>query len=526
MSVTELTQILVHTQQGATLQQDANTRLMEQSDQILSDEETGPESTVDSPGGEIQGEEDFEVVPAETAPQTSQDDAGNLAHEAVDELQARREQEYIQFVDYNSPDDYTDGPARFVERSDGVKDCAALLLTFDMSVKIIEASEIQRQYAREARHAEEQMKEISRFESELSSEILNHRARISHEEARDEEQEATAACLTKLRADLIALEDMLEGLEVRKQELEASLRWRGEMLTEAQAEVAMQLDEAFVAGNLLAPDTEEEIPVEYFDLQDQYQKLHRQQTGEEEEEDDDHMSQISALVDVSTAYLRDQVAALSAEQAAEVNVRSKLNDAMQRWLTAEQRFDYKEVERAQDWHATKVGWQRGDPTQDANQEAFDLRWYQNFQAITRELVEAEHEYHQARVAACEAGLEPDVMQEECFADCASDGRCDSEAGHDEIFWERFAAMCKDDGKVNQWLDAVPDDMCNPQDAKTEPEIDEWEARDIEVWESQSTVATHAIVRRRIDQRQQEVGWHDRIWTLWDGLAAFRAFFFN
>lgn len=525
MSVTGLTQIPVHRQQqGAILQPDTDTRLMEQSNKISSEEHSDPESTVDSPGGEIQGEEDFEVVPAQTAPQPPQDDAGNLAHEAVDELQARRQLEYIRFVGENDPDDYTDGPARFVEKSDGVKGCAALLLTFDMSLKIIEASEIQRQYAREARHAEEQMNEISRFESELSSEILNHRARISHEEARDEEQEASAACLPKLRADLIALEDMLEGLEVRKQELEASLRWRGEMLTEAQAEVAMQLDEAFVAGNLLPPDTEEEIPVEYFNLQDEYQKLHRQQTGEEE--DDDHMSQISALVDVSTAYLRDQVAGQSAEQAAKVKVRSELDDAMERYLTAEQRFDYKEVERAQDWHVTQVRWQQGDPTQDADQEAFDLRWYQNFQALTRELVEAEEEYHQARVAACEAGLEPDVMQEECFADCASDGRCDSEAGHDETFWERFAATCKDDGTVSQWLDAVPDDMCNPQDATTEPEIDEWEARDIEVWESQSTVATHAIVRRRIDQRQQEVGWHARIWTLWDALAAFRAFFFN
>ncbi|KAF2214949.1 hypothetical protein CERZMDRAFT_95325 [Cercospora zeae-maydis SCOH1-5] len=462
---------------------------------------------------EIREENRSNLEASEATTLASQQEATQLNEVIVDEMQARRDQEYVQFVGENSPEDYTDGPLRFIETTDGVKDCVALLVTFDTSRKIIEASDIQRQYSRETRHAEEQMKEILRFESEVGSEILSHRARISQEESRDQEQETTSACIAKLRAELGVLENMLPQLDVRKQELIASINWRGGMLTEAYAAVAKQLDEAFVAGNLLAPDNEEEIPVEHFELQEEYQKAFIAEFGAEETSG---AANDPPVLDTSREYLQANVVPPTPEEQAEINVRLALDDARERLMYAEQAFDCKDIERAQDWHVTQVRWQQGESTEDADQEAFDLRWYQTFQAITRELIEAEDENHQAMVAACKAGFQPDAMQEECFADLASDGRCDSEQGHDENFWLRFAAICKDDRKVNQWLDSLSEDLVDQNEAKQEPDTeDEWEARELEVWESQSTIASHALERRRIDQRQQEIDWQDRVRRLLD-----------
>ncbi|GIZ40849.1 hypothetical protein CKM354_000417200 [Cercospora kikuchii] len=439
----------------------------------------------------------------------------------ADAQQAIRDQHYVSFFEENSPEDYTDGPARFVLATDGIKDGVALLLTFDLGLKINRATELHRIYSREKRHADAQSDKIRDFVSTINSEILSHRTRIAIAKSLDvsQDQDSTSATVRSLELELHVLEGMLQDMDFRQQSLEGQLRFRGEMLREAQEDVANYLDEAFVAGNLVAPDSEEEIPVEEFELQSEYQKAFQEEFGGEALVEDEIEIASPPVLDTSREHLQANVVPPAPEEQAEIKVRLALENAVERWVAAEQAFDYKELARAQDFYITRAKWDQGEKTQDADPEAFDLRWYQNFQATTRELVEAEEELHQARVAACEAGLEHDGMQEDCFADCASDGFCDSEVGHDTNFWGHFAATCKNDKKTNGWLDTLPEDMLDPEEPGPVPEIDEWGAKEVETWESQSTVATRAIERRRIDERQQEVTWHDRIRKLFDGLAA-------
>ncbi|KAM3418526.1 hypothetical protein BST61_g4504 [Cercospora zeina] len=425
------------------------------------------------------------------------------------QLQAIREQHYVQAEGENSPEDYTDGPARLVLANDGLKDCPALLMTFDLGEKIIRATELQRKYSQEAKQTDSQIRKIKQFMSKLKREIQSHRTRISMAEAQDDPVKAS------LQTELHVLEGVLQGIDIRKQALSNTISFRGTLVREALAEVAADLDEAFVAGNLLATDSGGELPVEDFNLQQEYQKAYEQEFGVAETTE--QVSDAPAL-DTSRDHLYAKVVPPTPEEQAEINIRTALQKATERLTSAEQTFDYKDVERAQDLQNVQIAWHYGQPTQDANQEEFDLRWYQRFQAVTREVIEAEKAYREARTAALEAGLDRDVLsnhQEELFADLASDGRCDSEAGHDETFWEQFAAVCKDDKKVNKWLDTLPDDVIDHKLSKPEPTVvAELKDQEIEIWESQSAIAGRPLDRRLIDHRQQEISWQDRIRALW------------
>lgn len=63
--------------------------------------------------------------------------------EHLDDEQALRDQAHIDFV-RATDDDFTAGPARFVAASDGVQECAALVMPIALIVDIRQAIEQQR----------------------------------------------------------------------------------------------------------------------------------------------------------------------------------------------------------------------------------------------------------------------------------------------------------------------------------------------------------------------------------------------
>ncbi|PIB01496.1 hypothetical protein CB0940_00181 [Cercospora beticola] len=449
---------------------------------------------------------------------TFENEQGDTDMSPEDHLQAIRDLHYVQVEEENSPEDYTDGPARLVLATDGLKNCPSLLLTFDLGLKIIRASELQRRYSREARHTDSQIRKIKQFEMKLKREIQSHRTRISMAEAQEEkaqEQDSINPTKSSLQTELHVLEGMLQGAGIRKQELTVGLTFRGTLLREAQAEVTAYLDEAFVAGNLLATDTEEELPVEDFDLQEEYQKAYQEEFGDADSTDG---VEVQPLLDTSRDYLHVDVVPPTAEEQAEIDIRAALQETSERLAAAEEAFDFKDYERTQDRQIVEVAWQTGQPTEDANREDFDLRWYQRFQAITREFIEAEEAYREARNAALEAGLDQDTLsnhQEEYFNDLASDGMCDSEAGHDGTFWEHFASNCKQDKKVIGWLDSLPDHFDGHDSAPSEPDSVPDQLEEVEAWESGSAIAGRPLERKLIDRRQMEIDWQHRIRGLWD-----------
>ena len=87
------------------------------------------------------------------APSDGQQEAAAPEHEEDDpewtfeEAQSVRDQVYVTF-NTEAKDDYTDGPARFMVAQDGVKHCAALLITFGLSQTIQEAILGHREYLR------------------------------------------------------------------------------------------------------------------------------------------------------------------------------------------------------------------------------------------------------------------------------------------------------------------------------------------------------------------------------------------
>lgn len=80
----------------------------------------------------VESETDIEEEPQDLSTENTQFDPEVAQKMSPEEIQAYRERAYIKF-DVEEVDDYTDGPPRLIAGDDGIKPCAALFLTYEMS---------------------------------------------------------------------------------------------------------------------------------------------------------------------------------------------------------------------------------------------------------------------------------------------------------------------------------------------------------------------------------------------------------
>lgn len=147
--------------------------------------------------------------------------------------------------------------------------------------------------------------------------------------------------------------------------------------------------------------------------------------------------------------------------------------------------EYRHEQEEQRFAAGRAaGEEMGSPTE------FDLKLLLDKKRLTRNLVEAEEDLKLAKTKAIEEGVYLDDGERSSgFLDRESDGYAESRAGQ--------PAGVLDPGEFMQWLGGITED-CGSRDGDSTPDVDEWDARSVEMWDSVSLVAKGSD-RTRIDR---------------------------
>ncbi|KAI6821344.1 hypothetical protein KC340_g12972 [Hortaea werneckii] len=399
----------------------------------------------------------------------------------IDDQQAIRNESYI-ISTGEEPDDYTEGPARLVVASDGIKECAALLLTWKLSAKIQQAVEAQRDHDRLRQKAVRTLEVALNFEMNLETEIANHESRLSMletEEIPDRER------VVALQEELATLKSMLKDSCEARQAADVQKASESAALAEVQAGVIAALEEAFVHARLVASDIAGMPEIPDMDLQTEYLKYRSTQ----HEDSHDTNAFTAAPLDTNDEHL--QAAPLSEEEQRTKDLAESFFIAQARLQKAHDAFDSREMRREQEWQANVDAGTRGEEVRDATPEDFDARWLQHVQELTREVIDAEAEVAEAKKAALEAGI--DVANDEAdsgFLDDVEDGYLLSK--------EQEVVDIAAGSTIKGWLDRLPSDKLDSPGLRSDADVDEWETRTVGISDSVSLVA-EGSVRRRIDE---------------------------
>jgi hypothetical protein len=208
---------------------------------------------------DLQNQEE-EQAPEDISPLTSE------------EAQAIRDQSYLAFAS-EEEDDFTNGPARFVLGVDGIKQCAALLLTYELSQKIQKAIYGQREYVRVENASLSQRQALSRLEGDVRRQVAscNTRLAIMEEENRLDSEDAQ-----NLEQQRAKLELMVEDVQGRRKAVLTEVEVQGRKLRSLQAAANKHLEEAFICANLLVQEEEEAEPeIEDLDMAQEYEAFCR-----------------------------------------------------------------------------------------------------------------------------------------------------------------------------------------------------------------------------------------------------------
>lgn len=299
------------------------------------------------------------------------------------------------------------------------------------------------------------------------------------------EEEATDE-IKAVQDELTKLHLLVDNAKAAQMGVRAHLENAATNLRELQAGVIESLEEAFLYARLIEADEEEpEIPVEELSVEGEYEKLCLALRGDT----DADVEPVAPLRDFQAVAKRPS---LSPEEQAQEDATDAYWTALYRLQAAEALFERKDTDRAVQWQEKYEAGARGEPVAEESAEAFDLRWLKRNQELTREFIEAEQAYVEAKAAAIAVGVDITVDdQVSGFLDNTGDGY---PVGLEE---EMVAVPLPG---VSKWLTSISSPVsANFNDRVGEP--DEWEANDIEVGESVSMVA-EGRSRRRIEKWRQ------------------------
>ncbi|KAM0709509.1 hypothetical protein Q7P35_003548 [Cladosporium inversicolor] len=405
--------------------------------------------------------------------------------------QSVRDQVYVSFST-EARDDYTDGPARFMVAQDGVKHCAALIMTFDLSQGIQGAIKGHREYLRAENAGLFHRQSLLRLEDDVQLEISRSYTRLAlmQEEGRTESEDAQ-----KLVQQREKLELMLEDVELRRQGVHNEVEFQATRLRSLQAAMNVQLEEAFVCANLMAQEEPEPEPeVENLDVQQEYEIFCRKL----ESAHDEPFEFAGPPLDTNTEHL--EVPPPSEEEQAHQQVINALWAAKETLDLARRDFEEREDIRAREFQANQTAADRGEPTTDATPDDFDVRWVVRYGELTRDLINAEAAYADVKRSAFEAGVPLPFEDNETVCEAM-----DEDEGFEyTISKEQELVASVPSPTVRRWLDKVPEGMEVGSPSFGDggrSESDEWEAEEVGISDSVSLVA-EGRERARIDRWRQ------------------------
>ncbi|GAB7322466.1 hypothetical protein MBLNU13_g03403t1 [Cladosporium sp. NU13] len=386
----------------------------------------------------------------------------------LEEAQSVRDQVYVTFTT-EARDDYTDGLARFVVAQDGVKHCAALLMTFGLSQAIQAAVLGHREYLR------------------AENAVCNTRLALMDEEGRMESKDAQ-----KLVQQHAKLELMLEDVQLQREGVHNEVEFQATRLRSLQVAMNVQLEEAFVCANLMTQEEEEPEPeIEDLDVHQEYEIFCRKL----ETAHDEPFEFAGSPLDTNREHL--EVPPPSEEEQARQQVINALWAAKEALDLARRDFEEREDMRAREFQANQAAATRGEPTTNATPDDFDMRWVVRYGELTRDLINAEAAYAEVKRTAFEAGVPLPFEDNETVCEAMDE----NEGVEYTISKEQELVASVPSPTVRRWLDKVPEgvEVGSPSFSDgmlSEP--DEWEAEEVGISDSVSLVA-EGRERARIDR---------------------------
>jgi hypothetical protein len=446
------------------------------------DEEIGPQYP--------QQVSESQVEPLGTMNEGQTSDMGQDAVQySAEELQALRDKAYIAF-EGEEESDYTKGPVRIVDASDGVESCGALLLNLELSAKLQKAIQGLRAFEKQERIRLKKERELVNLSFAISGQKSSLRCRLFDLKKKDPvDLEEKAA----LENEMSVLERMDKEYSEESQRLKMNLEFHGRRVRKLQSEALAIISEAFVAAQLLQQvDDTPDTPVEPMILEQEYaafcERLRQQ--------DDDDMPIPTAPMHADGDYFIRPQRPMTTEEEQTQRLREYFWSSRERLQDAQAAFDRREVDRTRELQATYDAVARGETPFDESPEDFDIRWVKRIQELTRELVEAEAAYAEAKKTAAECGM--DIPMDDQTSDFVQGG----DNGY-RLSFEQTMMGTVESPTIRTWADAIPD-LASPSFNDRVEEADEWEAEDVEISDSVSLVAEGAD-RRRIEKWRQICG---------------------
>jgi len=239
-----------------------------------------------------------------------------------------------------------------------------------------------------------------------------------------------------------------------------------------QSEVTHYIEEAFIEAELIElPEEPENNEVKDRDVEEEYRKLC------EPLEPEDDMCADYDLHDFADHF---KPAPLTPEEQVLRELQTAHDEARVNVRDAQQSFDRKDALREVERQMNE--WKLQHSQEAETQAAFDVRWVQKNRDFTRQLINAEDAVVAARKAAIAGGLElEDDDQSSDFGD--EDGAYPPSVDEQLI---AFAPR----NRVSAWIASIAG-AAPPSDidgARIDVELDEWDAEEVEIGDSYSTVA--------------------------------------
>jgi hypothetical protein len=419
-----------------------------------------------------------------------EDDQGLESEDAepltFEKAQSLRDRVYTTFG-AEEPEDFTDGPVRFVESADGVKNCVAILITYGLSQKIQTALQRQHEFSRIELEGIYQKQSLSRLRSAVHREIANCKARLCglEDEGRMETEDAR-----KLEQQLTILQLMLPDVEGRRNQVSMHVDAKAEQLRDQQAAVNAHLEAAFICARLIAPHEEEPEPeIEKLEISQEYLEFCQRLERADENIFED------AVMPLDDRRDHMEVPPPTEEEQARQDVINSLWAAKEALDLAHQNFDNREHDRAREYEVNVQASNRGEDTTDDSPEAFDVRWVIRFRDLTRALIEAEAVYADVKRKAFEAGVPLPFTDNESVFEGVGD-----ETGYTMSKEQELVASAPSP-TVRKWLSNMPEGgETGSVGEEAQLKADEWDAEEVGISDSVSLVA-EGRQRSRIDRWQ-------------------------
>ena len=311
-------------------------------------------------------------------------------------------------------------------------------------------------------------------------------------------------------------------IESEQEQLHQHMEEFHELQSSQQEQLFATLDELLVATEILSPEEPEAEQPYVQDAENVKPKCHdiseseaqnetasaATESGKRSDGSVQRMLGVEDVPPVQAAPVGATVEGKAASSDARFDILYELRSKRTMMHCAEEAFDNRgeQFDREADERDRKL--EQGEEAEPL--DVFDMRQLKETQQLTRDLIAAEMAYEAAKTAAVAKGVQPDGSDVESgFVDNVDDGY--------RISSEEDMITAAQHGIIEWWLEGVPEPRPCPDDAiasedslrstvgpNEEVEVDDWDARSVEICDSSSMMAEDRW-RKRIDKWRAACG---------------------